>query len=390
MRIVWLAGWYPTPSNQLAGVFVQRHFLALSKALSKYDTAHLYHIHVDESVASNRVSSNNEHLVTITKSRGLFSRVLNAIRFHLQAFKELKEALKTADLVHVHAGDKIGFWAAWFKRKYGYKLLYTEHWAIFDSSTPDAYEKRNAWFRFYMKWLWKKTDLVASISTKLYHSMEEKYAVSKPHMIFPNVLDQAFEKVEKNSLPKKKSTKDVVTLLHISNFEVRKNITELIDAVNNLIRIGKKLRLILIGAGSETFSDCVSENIVLLASMTAQQLTEYYRLADAFILPSDAENSPCVISEALSFGLPVIATDVGGISEMINAKNGLLIPRFQTQNEKENKISEAILEFLSKSQTFDLGAISKQAKHQYGSEAVVNALIKRYTQLVCAELPEYP
>lgn len=220
--------------------------------------------------------------------------------------------------------------------------------------------------------------------------MEEKYAVSKPYMIFPNVLDQSFEEFENNSLPKKKSTKDVVTLLHISNFEVRKNITELIDAVNNLIRIGKKLRLILIGAGSETFSDCVSENIVLLASMTAQQLTEYYRLADAFILPSDAENSPCVISEALSFGLPVIATDVGGISEMINAKNGLLIPRFQTQNEKENKISEAILEFLSKSQTFDLGAISKQAKHQYGSEAVVNALIKRYTQLVCAELPEYP
>jgi glycosyltransferase involved in cell wall biosynthesis len=390
MRIVWLAGWYPTPSNQLAGVFVQRHYLALSKALTKDDTVNLYHIYTDGSEASNRVSSKNEHLVTIGSSRGLFSRVLNTIRFHLRAFKELKEALKTVDLVHVHAGDKIGFWAAWFKRKYGYKLVYTEHWAIFDSSTPDSYENRNAWFRFYMKWLWKKTDLVASISTKLYSSMEAKYAVTKPFMIFPNVLDQVFEESKKYNFSKEKSSEDAVTLIHISNFEARKNVVELIEAVSNLIRFGKKIRLLLIGAGSETFSDYASDNVVILTLMNAQQLTEYYKLADVFILPSDAENSPCVISEALSFGLPVIATEVGGVSEMINDKNGVLIPRFQTPNEKENKISEAILEFLSKSQIFDRNAISKQAKDQYGSKAVVNALIKRYKQLVCAESPEYP
>ena len=390
MRIVWLAGWYPTPSNPLAGIFVQRHFLALSKALTKNDTVSLYHICIDGSESSDGVSNVNEHLLTIGQSTGLFSRVLNAIRFHRRTFSELKEALKKADLVHVHAGDRIGFWAAWFKQKYGYKLVYTEHWAIYDSNTSDAFENRNIWFRFYMKWLWKKTDLVASISTKLYSSMEAKYAVSKPFTMFPNVLDQAFEESQESSIPNEKSNEDVVTLLHVSNFEARKNVFELIESVNNLIRSGRKLRLILIGAGSETFSDYVSENIVLLASMKAQQLTEYYRLADAFILPSDAENSPCVISEALSFGLPVIATDVGGVSEMINETNGVLIPRFQTPQEKENKISDAILEFLSKSQTFDRDAIKHHAEGQYGSEPVIHALIEQYKQLVCAESPEYP
>jgi glycosyltransferase involved in cell wall biosynthesis len=389
VRIVWLAGWYPTPSNQLAGIFIRRHFLALNKALTEKDTANLYHIHTGDSEASDYHTSKNEHLVEARQSRGVFSRILNAVSFHRRAYLELKDVLNKADLVHVHAGDRIGFWAAWFKQKYGYKLVYTEHWAIYDSSTSDAFENRSVWFRFYMKWLWEKADLIASISNKLYSSMESKYAIRRPFVIFPNVLDQAFEESEKTRVPINEPNEKEVTFLHISNFEKRKNVVELIRATNNLIRSGEKIRLILIGSGSEMFSEKASEHIVIRPSMNAEQLCEYYKQSDVFILPSDAENSPCVIIEAMSFGLPVIATDVGGVSEMINNKNGILIPRFQTPSEKENKISRAILEFLSKSQTFDRNAIIKQAEDQYGSKAVVNELIKQYRQLVCAESPEY-
>lgn len=57
------------------------------------------------------------------------------------------------------------------------------------------------------------------------------------------------------------------------------------------------------------------------------ELVRLYRDADLFVLPTRGDCFPQVIAEALACGLPVVATDVGGISEMVDAGvNGWLVP----------------------------------------------------------------
>lgn len=70
-------------------------------------------------------------------------------------------------------------------------------------------------------------------------------------------------------------------------------------------------------------------------------LAKYYTCADVFIHPSLAENSPLVIIEALSCGTPVIASDVGGIPELIDDKNGILF-KVGNQVELKNAITEVL------------------------------------------------
>lgn len=59
----------------------------------------------------------------------------------------------------------------------------------------------------------------------------------------------------------------------------------------------------------------------------SEQLMKLYKSADVFVLPSRADLSPNVIAEAMAFGLPVVASDVGAVSELVqHGKNGYLVP----------------------------------------------------------------
>jgi glycosyltransferase involved in cell wall biosynthesis len=55
-----------------------------------------------------------------------------------------------------------------------------------------------------------------------------------------------------------------------------------------------------------------------------RELRKYFTAADAFVIPSPAENSPLVLIEALTCGTPVVAFPVGGIPELVDESNGVL------------------------------------------------------------------
>jgi glycosyltransferase involved in cell wall biosynthesis len=66
------------------------------------------------------------------------------------------------------------------------------------------------------------------------------------------------------------------------------------------------------------------------------ELRRIYAAADIFVLPSRADCFPQAVAEALAAGLPVIATDVGGVSEMVeDGRNGRLVPRGSVPHLKE-------------------------------------------------------
>jgi len=71
----------------------------------------------------------------------------------------------------------------------------------------------------------------------------------------------------------------------------------------------------------------IEKNIVFLGEMTHDEIIELMGKASIFILPSIAEALPVVLMEAQVSGLPVIATNVGSISEIIlDNESGFIVP----------------------------------------------------------------
>ena len=70
----------------------------------------------------------------------------------------------------------------------------------------------------------------------------------------------------------------------------------------------------------------LTDKIACLGPLSALQMKENYRKANAFVLPSTMENSPNSLGEAMLLGVPCVAADVGGVSSIMNPDEGILCP----------------------------------------------------------------
>lgn len=114
-----------------------------------------------------------------------------------------------------------------------------------------------------------------------------------------------------------------------------KNLPMMLDAVAKVRSQCPDVMLVLVGEGPQQpvlearTRELGIADVVRFAGYVAQHETPaWYRAADVFALSSDFDNSPNVVLEAMACGLPIVATDVGGLREYVTSPaNGLLTPK---------------------------------------------------------------
>lgn len=125
---------------------------------------------------------------------------------------------------------------------------------------------------------------------------------------------------------------DASLVLYVGRFDLAKGLAELIRATAQIAAQAPKLQLALVGAGP-ALSDIqtlakelrILDRIRFVAPCPSSEVAKWMRAADVFALPSYREGCPNVILEALSCGLPVVASDVGGIPELVDEKCAILV-----------------------------------------------------------------
>jgi teichuronic acid biosynthesis glycosyltransferase TuaC len=112
-----------------------------------------------------------------------------------------------------------------------------------------------------------------------------------------------------------------------------KGLAELTEAFIGLAGIRPNLRLALIGEGvfgerlkARAAKAGVQNRLLTPGRQESAGVASWMRACDVFCLPSYSEGCPNVVIEALSCGRPVVATDVGGIPELVKESSGILIP----------------------------------------------------------------
>lgn len=214
----------------------------------------------------------------------------------------------------------------------------------------------------------EEADAVTSVSRFMAREAKNRLGINKDITVIPNFVDEKKFSPPSNKLVKERVKRDLV-VIHVSNFRSVKRIQDLVYAMSIVIKNVPEARLMLVGDGPERHD---VERLVSELGLREKVLMTGYRsdipyllnCSDVAVLCSETESAPLTLLEALSSGLPVVATKVGGIPEIIeDGRNGFLVP---VKNPEE--IAEKLL----------LLNADKELRLRLGSEAR-RTVLRKYT-----------
>jgi glycosyltransferase involved in cell wall biosynthesis len=275
------------------------------------------------------------------------------------------------NIIHIHFFPA-GEWAKLFAKIFNIKTVATEHWtALIGYPTISAKRFENA------KRVYETASYVLPVSTHLGNGILTNTHAQIEHkmQVVHNCVDTKIFK------PDTRAFGSVYSIISVARLEEQKDIPTMLKAFQLVKEKLPTAKLTIIGGGDKVpfiqlASDLgIAKNVNFLGAQPKTVIAKEMAKSNLFILSSISENSPCVIGEAQCCGLPVVATDVGGVKELI--LEGTVV-----QPQKPALLAEQIIQQLLK--PIDKSELVKKATKKFSFDAIGQQLYKVY-KTVCAE-----
>lgn len=374
LKILHLAGWYPSEKNPVSGSFVKEHVEATSKF---NDVIVVYSEGLDDSIDGfYRISDRVEEGIRTIRLRyrklflpktALFVKayIINAVYRRL-----IKEGWKP-DILHAHVYNA-GFMAALLKKRYLVPLVVTEHYTAFTQGKIRGLNKVMALFTF------KSADVICPVSEGLKKYIMPYSRNNKYHVV-PNVVNGSLF-----SLKKRNRVKGDIKLLQVAMLVPKKGITHLLEAIRYLKAERNDFTLDIIGEGtSRNEYDAyakelgIDNHVCFRGLKTKKEVADYMRNADLLIVPSLSETFSVVAAEALYTGTPVLVTRCGGPEGFVNEEVGLVV-------EPGDSIAlfNGMKRMLDNINHYSAERLSRYAKNLFSPEVVGSRLDQVYSEII--------
>lgn len=390
LTIYFYPAWYPHRNDPMFGLFVQRHAEAVAQILN---------VGVVFALGENReqgpvyelvaASENGVETVRIYFKKSklpLFKSLINGYRY-LNAVRKgyihLNGVMGLPDVNHVHVLTRAGIFPLFLHSISGAPYLITEHWSRYLPQNKGDYK---GFLRIHLtRVIVKRATSVSPVSRKLAEAMQA-HGLKNPHYtLVNNVVDTSL------FTPEPKGNQ-CLKWVHVSCFDDKpKNISGLLHAFADAHKQNPQLSLTLIGDGIDFEnmqklaysltgnSDCIRFTGLMQGKAIAEELRKH----EGFVMFSRYENQPVVITEAFACGLPVVATAVGAIPEMLENGRGTTV-----ESENEQQLTQTLLDYAAGKVTFSREDIRKYAVENHSMEAVGNRFFELYIAALQRNTPD--
>ncbi|MCE1188861.1 MAG: N-acetyl-alpha-D-glucosaminyl L-malate synthase BshA [Ignavibacteria bacterium] len=177
-------------------------------------------------------------------------------------------------------------------------------------------------FLHLVKFSIEKSDGVTTVSRYLKEKTLTNYNIEKDIEVIPNFIDsEVYRPGKETCFRRRLAPNGEKILVHTSNFRAVKRVTDTIRMMKYILA-EVNAKLVLVGDGPDR-SECerlvreldLTNNVIFLGKQDA--IVDILSAADLFLIPSQSESFGLAALEAMSCGLPVISTSVGGLPELV-------------------------------------------------------------------------
>ena len=382
MKILILPVNYPNVYNPLSGIFFRDHALALQAVGHEVTVLAVMPIYLKDIWRQKRLSfglvkQNESGILTYVytfptiSQTGWWNNLLRTL-IGWRLYRSIRRRYGHPDLVHVHsftAGDL----ARRIKRIDGIRYAITEHSTVFAREKLSFTQERLA------PRVFKDASVRTAVSVPFAQLLTERYGYS--FVYTPNPVDkiELINDSEKRAL---KTNPGKIRICNVAFCIPSKRQNRLIRAFSSVIEKFPEAELHIAGDGPQKkyLADLVSEldlesGVVFHSMLQRQDVFKLMRSCDLFALSSDFETFGVVLIEAMSCGLPIVATRCGGPESIITEDwLGILTER------DDDSFTKGLLNGVKEVQNkrFDSQRISTHVRDTYSYQAIGKMMTNLY------------
>ena len=255
-----------------------------------------------------------------------------SIKLNLGNLIKIKRAVKDSEIIFAQGPALLSYLAVYYARRYKKKAVFYTHvlpWELLDKSKSSFFWRTIAkMVRKISIYFYNKCDEVYLP----YYDLEEQlksYGIKTKTYITRLGIDIERFTLTKNKEASKKKVKideKKFVIGYVGRISKEKNLSILLEAFKK-IEV-PNISLLLVGSGADSLVNQFKETKNCVVTGFVNNVPDYLNAMDIFVMPSLTETTSLATLEAMSCGLPVIATKVGFIkSYLVKDHNGIFFPR---------------------------------------------------------------
>jgi glycosyltransferase involved in cell wall biosynthesis len=305
------------------------------------------------------------------------------------SFKTFLEAVKSSDLIHAHGHPYLSsLIAGKLAKRYKKPLVVTQHNTFIEyQGMWNMVERLND--LTIGRQVLKTADKVIVVSKATRNYVLSLGADPEKTVILHNGVDlnrfKPLTGIQETMRKKLQIPNSANVALTVRRLVYKNGIDTLIESAKLAVKQNPRIIFLVVGSGPD-FTEIkaratqlgIEDNFRLTGFIPDQDLPLYYNTADFFILPSKSgEGLPLVALEAMACGVPVIATNVGGIREIMTKGHGRLVPP-----NSPDSLAEAVVEFSSNDTASNKNALRAIIEQKFSWDENASKLVHIYEEFI--------
>ena len=279
---------------------------------------------------------------------------------------------KRYDLIYAHYLTNI-YLACAIKHKYSIPIVGIEHWSVLNRKKLPLYVQEMG------KIAYSSVDRLIVVSDSLRQQIFSHFGIDS--IVIHNMVSREF--FERNDL-QKNNCHNCLKIVSVGNLLYGKGHDVLIKAFyhSNLQKKGASITIVGEGKERGKLQHLINQlglqnNVFLVGRKNKSEVLKILLSGDFFVHPSRGENFSVAIIEALSVGLPVIATLCGGAKDCISAENGILVPIGDVES-----LSAALISMSNNKDSYDREYIIADCRDKYSENVISRQLDEVFYEVI--------